>query len=254
MRITPVWLCLALCCATLCHAEESLDSIVLKLADDDFDIREKTTEQLSKCGPEYIPLLLKLADGWHNCPEIVWRLQRAAKGIFDRKVLTLDERYQLLHGYTGIVWEVEWCGWERVRQMMYRQQQQQQEEGQGQGQEEIPIDSVHVTGVFGTAPAGECIMQEDKILEVNGRTIRSLINSPTFKYGLFAPDTKYTLKIARLVCNKDKDGAILSYEEQTLTVEFTSEQKSDDSIDKDEVANLTKELWENYLTNFKATH
>jgi hypothetical protein len=85
-----------LCTASL-FAQESLDDLVKKLGNDDFDVRVETTKKLGAYPSEFAKKFIEIAS-MSDDPEIAHRLRQAARFVFESKIGSQNDEWLLMHG------------------------------------------------------------------------------------------------------------------------------------------------------------
>jgi len=90
-------LILTLLCSSI-FAAESMDEMIVKLAVEDFDIRERATAELGKYPEEFAHKFLEMARAEKIDPEVQYRLRSAAFLIFCNTVLLKNDEWRLMHG------------------------------------------------------------------------------------------------------------------------------------------------------------
>jgi hypothetical protein len=195
-------------CASCAASEVEL---IPKLADDDFDERERVTEALSTYPAEYAKKFI-IQSYSEPEPEIAWRLRVAAKHIFERKILTQDDRWKRLHGWLGIettnVYPTSYYSEGHAMGMGGG--------GQGGGGELIGL---RVTWIGIDTPA-DCdkLSQDDVITAVNGVKACDLVESTNFGYGWETLGAKLKIKFMHFTTDdKTVPGAPCIIEEVELT-------------------------------------
>lgn len=87
--------------APSCFAE-SINDLILKLNNDDFEIREQASEELSNYPKDYAFIFKRLAESFQSEPEIAVRLLEASKAVFFKTILEEDIRWKQFAADSGM--------------------------------------------------------------------------------------------------------------------------------------------------------
>lgn len=230
-----------------CSASD-LEPLIKKLADEDFDVRVRATQELGKYPISYAKIFMKLADGMKD-PEVRGRLKQASKLVWHNMILSQDERYRRVYGCIGF-WFTE----------VYVERKMPEgaiPEGPHDYGTHHVLVGLKIDSVAFDTPAVNKLEQFDLLIEVNGKPIADFVKEEHAKLGLFQTGVEYELTLKRL---KDvekirqRDGQSYDMEKDEF-IEFKIKIKATDKeekyLDFDALSNIEDAAWKEFLDEYE---
>lgn len=214
-------------------AQEPLAPIE-RLEDDDFDVREKATQELSSLPVEYCQKLIDISKS--NAPlETKVRTLIAAKNIFMSKVVTKMEPWLQMHAEIGLYYQAT----DENRLKIYNRVTTPEENRE---YNEAPYQSVMlVEETFVNADADDKLKHGDVIIAINGDT-------PIKMAKYIVPDTDYKFVIMRPKNpSRDQDVSGVYPDDYTkMEVTVRSMWKAPGTLNNKAISAYEQNAWEDF--------
>lgn len=216
-------------------SSQEIESLVSKLTDEDFYVREIATQNLSTLESSFSKELYHRALKTEDV-EVKWRLRKAAKNIWHNKILPQDERWQRLHGTIKIVSGelVNWS-WNKDKEPLSE------------------VSGLSVSWV-GIGPCADKIIENDVIVEINGIPIKDSDSDPMFSWGRFKAGTTYSITVKRFKDNLNINGSAKEgeAEHEILTYQVEAVLETDEEeLNMQMIETLEKNAWLEYVQIIK---
>lgn len=246
MRTTILLLLFSLFLFSNAWSGESLESVIQRLEDADFEIREEASRKLVSDFPaENVKVYLDLAIEMSGKPETATRLKLAAHALFLKKAILQDERYQRLCGDLGFSYSRFYAGYSEQRWGDGPDERDYYPEGSCIG--------IKVDFTFADTNADKILRRHDVITKINGKKVDEFLDAPLTEYGLVIPGEKYELEVRRC---KDIDkvqerGQLLPSDDfEMIKVTLIGEKMDIYYINAEKIQRLKTEAWEAYLAGW----
>ena len=249
---------------TFAASDAEFYQLVAQLGDDEYETRIKADETLSHYDPSYFPKMMACmeTEPYSKDPEVVHRLGTVVRKMYINKVLPTEEKWLRHLGYTGINVTLPTPTQNRVN-------------------DEDVTESVpgfFVAWVDSEGPA-KTVKEYDLVIAVDGIDVTQgfkfpsglgdrdkafvKLDSPADYVPRVKPGVEITLVVKRVKIEvlEESDWNVEKLAENkfyndpskydTLTVRFTTVQKSRYWLNEDIIEGLREKYWQEYLNNYK---
>jgi hypothetical protein len=232
-------------------APQGLSALMERLDDEDFNVREKASGELSDYPEEYVEKFLLMSREQAEHPEVWSRLKRAAKDVFHKTTILKDDYYLRMMGDVGFSqayffrWATKDDTWSTVKKFL--------------GMYE-PVGFV-IRGVNPAGPAAGKLQDGDIVMKVDGRKPWEKYDNP----GIWVLAGKpVTLTVRRYAQPKDAisngiEEGNRDYVQFEVVIVGGWKDEAPDYVNRCEwyverALDRAKEMWDSYLKEFECSH